>query len=201
MSHSSLPTETPPAVEQPQKYFAYRPGTDGVDKTFNIYCLDTECTVATFNFWEARDKCRRWARKLTAALNALYQNGGHVRTPEFVTTHEYLTRKYCRSTIVHHLTGEPLIACFDDYEIHGVRRSAEGLREHVSDEEAQFWSLSGYCYADEDRLELIGDYATRELAKDIYTRITGWFYRPRWRKDASSSETPSTLFPAEGCEL
>jgi len=73
---------------------------------------------------------------------------------------------------------------FDDYEIHGMKRlnGCPGSEEEpigrmidnceqVSDHEADFWSLFGHIPG--QGLDCIGDFATREHAEEIFTRITG----------------------------
>ena len=90
MTHSSSRRQTP----RSPKSFDYYPGTDGVDETFDIICHDTNQVVASFHFWTRREQCRRAARQLVAALNALYDNGGDLRIDEFVAAHRHLERKY-----------------------------------------------------------------------------------------------------------
>jgi hypothetical protein len=69
---------------------------------------------------------------------------------------------------------------FDNYEIHGVREYhgapfGQGkYSEQVPDEEAQFWSLFGHIPG--RGLECVGDFESRELAVQIYARITGRRY-------------------------
>lgn len=63
---------------------------------------------------------------------------------------------------------------FDAYEIHGVRTFNDGngrYCEQVPDEEAESWSLFGHIPG--QGLDCIGDFATREHAKEVYARITG----------------------------
>jgi hypothetical protein len=62
---------------------------------------------------------------------------------------------------------------FEDYEIHGVIE-VDRTCEQVDDEEAQFWSLYGRIPG--LGLECIGDFRSRELAEEIYARITGRCY-------------------------
>lgn len=84
----------------------------------------------------------------------------------------------------HNQTGaaepdSPLPVRFDDYEIHGVRSFGRGKRkycEQVPDEEAQFWSLFGHMPG--QGLECIGDFESRALAEEIFSRITGRRYQP-----------------------
>ncbi len=74
---------------------------------------------------------------------------------------------------------------FDDYEIHGVRSFGRGKSkycEQVPDGEAQFWSLFGHIPG--QGLECIGDFESRALAEEIYSRITGRHYRPHPAEDA-----------------
>jgi hypothetical protein len=69
---------------------------------------------------------------------------------------------------------------FDAYEIHGVRQFGRGKSRHceqVPDDEAQFWSLYGHIPA--QGLECIGDFKSRQLAEEIYARITGKPYANR----------------------
>ncbi|MGE3999016.1 MAG: hypothetical protein AB7I48_02275 [Planctomycetaceae bacterium] len=69
---------------------------------------------------------------------------------------------------------------FDAYEIHGVREFGRGKSqrcEQVADGEAHFWSLYGHIAG--QGLECIGDFKSRELAEEIYARITGEFYADR----------------------
>lgn len=71
----------------------------------------------------------------------------------------------------------PLPTPFDEYEIHGIRRFGKGRRsfeEQVPDVQAQYWSLFGHI--SEGGLESIGDFESRELAEEIYARITGRRY-------------------------
>jgi hypothetical protein len=66
---------------------------------------------------------------------------------------------------------------FDAYEIHGVREFGRGKSRHceqVPDEEAQFWSLFGHIPG--QGVECIGDFKSRELAEEVYARITGESY-------------------------
>jgi hypothetical protein len=69
---------------------------------------------------------------------------------------------------------------FDGYEIHGVREYhgapfGQGkYSEQVPDEEAQFWSVFGHIPG--RGLECVGDFESRELAEEIYARITGRRY-------------------------
>lgn len=66
---------------------------------------------------------------------------------------------------------------FDDYEIHGVFQFDDDGRkfcEQVPDDEAQFWSLYGHIPS--RGLECIGDFESRKLAEQIYSRITGRRY-------------------------
>ncbi len=73
--------------------------------------------------------------------------------------------------------GNELPACFDLYEIHGIREFVHpkgNFCERVADEEAQFWSLFGHIPGMGD--ECIGDFKTREFAEEIYARITGLSY-------------------------
>lgn len=63
---------------------------------------------------------------------------------------------------------------FDSYEIQGVRTYGRGKArycETVDDTEAQFWSLYGHI--PEQGAICIGNFKTRELAGEMYTRITG----------------------------
>jgi hypothetical protein len=67
---------------------------------------------------------------------------------------------------------------FDDYEIIGVVETEDeqgAFCEPASDGEAQFWSLYGHIPG--QGLECIGDFKTRELAEEVYARITGRLYR------------------------
>lgn len=66
---------------------------------------------------------------------------------------------------------------FDDYEVHGVKQYADSQGpwcEQVSDDEADFWSLYGHIPG--QGLECIGDFVSRTLAEEVYTRITGRMY-------------------------
>lgn len=64
---------------------------------------------------------------------------------------------------------------FDGYEIHGVAEYTDGAGnpfcEQVPDEQAQCWSLFGHL--PEGGLECVGDFETRQLAEEVYARITG----------------------------
>jgi hypothetical protein len=71
---------------------------------------------------------------------------------------------------------------FDDYEIHGVREFDGGdghgkYCERVDDNEAQFWSLFGHIPG--QGLDCIGDFKTRQLAEEVFARITGRRYTGR----------------------
>jgi hypothetical protein len=75
---------------------------------------------------------------------------------------------------LHH---KQLPAPFNGYEIHGVRQFGKGRSrfcEQVADNDAQFWSLYGHIPG--QGLECIGDFKTRELAEEVYARITGHLY-------------------------
>lgn len=74
-------------------------------------------------------------------------------------------------------TREAQAHAFDAYEIHGIREIGRGKMRHceqVADAEAEFWSLFGHIPG--QGLECIGDYKTRELAEEMYARITGRNY-------------------------
>jgi hypothetical protein len=79
---------------------------------------------------------------------------------------------------------------FDDYEIHGVRRIdaisgqeeskgqvIAGHYDQVDDSEAEFWSLFGHIPG--QGLDCIGDFTSRELAEEIFARITGRRYEEK----------------------
>ena len=71
----------------------------------------------------------------------------------------------------------PEIVRFDAYEVHGVREFDDGAGkycEQVPDDEAESWSLYGHIAG--QGLECIGDFKTRELAEEVYARITGRRY-------------------------
>lgn len=194
---SQTKSTSQPKPSRREKHFAYRPGQDGVDETFDIYCIHTGEEVASFHFWEERERCRRSARQLTAALNALYDNGGHLNGAALLSAHDYLVRKYCGHQDVDSATQRPAFDCFDDYEIHGVRQANNGpfqQRMFVPDHEAQCWSLYGYRYDAEDELVWIGDYDTRAIAEELYGRMTGWYYRPHRMLLEESPDTSSILF-------
>jgi hypothetical protein len=73
--------------------------------------------------------------------------------------------------------GNEIPARFDAYEIHGAREFIHprgNFCERVPDDAAEFWSLFGHIRGTGD--ECIGDFKTRELAKEIYARITGRLY-------------------------
>jgi hypothetical protein len=66
---------------------------------------------------------------------------------------------------------------FDAYEIHGVREFDEGrgtFCEQVPDDDAEFWSLYGHIPG--EGVMSIGDFTTRQLAEEVYARITGDAY-------------------------
>jgi hypothetical protein len=70
-------------------------------------------------------------------------------------------------------SAELLPTPFDDYEIHGVkefRTAGHKWFEQVGDPEAEFWSLFGHIPG--QGLDCIGDFKTRQLAEEIYARIT-----------------------------
>lgn len=73
---------------------------------------------------------------------------------------------------------------FDDYEISGVREYGtrpDGYCERVDDSEAQFWSLYGHIPG--EGVECIGDFKTREIAEEVYARITGTRYGQRRKEE------------------
>lgn len=51
--------------------FHIRRSTDGVDKTFDVYCLATLRDVVTLYFWEAESERYREAMTIASALNSL----------------------------------------------------------------------------------------------------------------------------------
>ncbi|MCA9186158.1 MAG: hypothetical protein R3E01_36165 [Pirellulaceae bacterium] len=57
----------------PGPYF-YRPGREGVDDTYDVYCLASENHIISTYYWEAEEDARRIAGIVTAALNR--QAGG-----------------------------------------------------------------------------------------------------------------------------
>ena len=66
---------------------------------------------------------------------------------------------------------------FDAYVIHGMKeygKSGKRWCEEVTEDEATFWSLFGHIPG--EGLDCIGDFETRELAEEIYARITGHSY-------------------------
>ena len=61
-----LPKRTTLPVPGPFACFA---GRDGVDETFDVFCLTTEDHVVSTYFWEAREACRVVTEVVTFALN------------------------------------------------------------------------------------------------------------------------------------
>lgn len=53
--------------------FAYMPGKNGVDNTFDVICLCTGYLVAYSSYWEDRDNAEAIAYAMTFALNRHYQ--------------------------------------------------------------------------------------------------------------------------------
>ena len=49
--------------------FAYLPSMNGVDNTFDVTCLRTNCIVAYSSYWEARDDAEAVAYAMAYALN------------------------------------------------------------------------------------------------------------------------------------
>lgn len=76
-----------------------------------------------------------------------------------------------------HEDDQPSVDQFDAYEIHGVREYGRGKScycEQVADSEAEFFSLYGHIPG--QGIECIGDFKTRQLAEEVYARITGKRY-------------------------
>jgi hypothetical protein len=53
------------------KVFAYFPGSDGVDNTFDIIHLPSDTVIAAFHFWDDHAQAKRKARQFVNAMNAL----------------------------------------------------------------------------------------------------------------------------------
>ncbi len=75
--------------------FWVRPGTDGVDETFDVVCRETGTVVAAFHYWYAEAEAKRQARQFTAALNSFYRTGGMLHLHGFIATHLALHERYC----------------------------------------------------------------------------------------------------------
>lgn len=79
---------------------------------------------------------------------------------------------------------------YDDYEISGCHRlDRKGkprrngpYTEPCDDSEAQFWTLYGHI--DGEGVQAIGDFATREVAEQVYFRITGQPFNGSYQADA-----------------
>lgn len=74
---------------------------------------------------------------------------------------------------------------YDNYEISGCRRigdRADSPAEPCGDADAQFWTLYGHI--DGQGVEAIGDFATREAAEDVYSRMTGQAFTGEYEADA-----------------
>lgn len=73
---------------------------------------------------------------------------------------------------------------YDNYEISGCAESSEYPYEveQVADSDARFWTLYGHISG--EGLEAIGDFATREAAEHVYTRITGQPFTGSYEADA-----------------
>lgn len=80
---------------RPIRPFCVRPGTDGVDETFDVFCQETGTVVAAFHYWHAEAEAKRDADRFTAALNAFYRNGGLLHLSGFLRTHRVLHERYC----------------------------------------------------------------------------------------------------------
>ena len=57
--------------------YTYLSSRDGVDRTFDIYCLTTENYIVSTYYWEERKAAEATAATITAALNAF---AGHPDT-------------------------------------------------------------------------------------------------------------------------
>lgn len=49
--------------------FAYKAGTNGVDKTFDVYCVSTGQTIVSSTYWHEREPAEVIAFAITHALN------------------------------------------------------------------------------------------------------------------------------------
>ena len=49
--------------------FAYRPCSDGVDDTFDVFCTKTNRTIISSHYWEAEKEAESIAATITHALN------------------------------------------------------------------------------------------------------------------------------------
>jgi hypothetical protein len=49
--------------------YHYAPGRDGVDETFDVYCLTSEQHLCSFYYWFERQRAELEARLITVALN------------------------------------------------------------------------------------------------------------------------------------
>jgi hypothetical protein len=73
------------------KVFAYRPGSDGTEDTFDIVYRPTGLTVAATTYWKPDDAdARRTAQQFVRALNAFYRNGGFVYPEEWLRAGELI---------------------------------------------------------------------------------------------------------------
>ncbi len=79
--------------------FGIRPGTDGVDKTFDVVYRETDTVVATFHYWYAEAEAKRRARQFKAALNTFYHQGGMLHLHGFIAVHLALHERYCEPII------------------------------------------------------------------------------------------------------
>lgn len=69
--------------------FAYRPGRNGVDNTFDVTCLRTNYIVAYSSYWESRDDAEAVAYAMTYALNRQFRP---LRSRLKPTNHKLLNR-------------------------------------------------------------------------------------------------------------
>lgn len=88
--------------------FVIRPGSDGVDLTFDVCCRQTGRVVAAFHYWEAATDAQRNAQWFAKALDAFYLSGGLLHLTGFLDAHNRLHREFCTSRRIGSLGQEPL---------------------------------------------------------------------------------------------
>jgi hypothetical protein len=59
-------------LEQYSGPYAYRPGSDGVDATFDVYCTKTDNTIISSRYWDEEKQAETVACAVTGALNSLH---------------------------------------------------------------------------------------------------------------------------------
>lgn len=74
-----------------------RPSTDGVDDTFEVYCLVTDQCIVSTNYWYERDQAYREAHAVATALNtylfdAIVTEKDRQQLAEFLSSYDRLFR-------------------------------------------------------------------------------------------------------------